>query len=132
MPRYVIQWCAIYTRQSRESDDEFSSCQAQLGNCLEFVWSRAAEGWRWNELKYDDYSESSETLDRPGLKQLLNDVRAGKIHRVIVQRFDRLSRRVKDSAALLNELQNAGIPLTVVSEPELNSSAQQSLLFHIT
>ena len=33
-------WTAIYTRQSRSSNADFSSCEAQLSVCLKFVMAR--------------------------------------------------------------------------------------------
>lgn len=120
-------WVAIYTRQSRPSPGEFSSCEAQLSTCLNFVMARLSDGWVWNGKRYDDEAGSSETLDRPGLQQLLADVRAGKINRVVVYRLDRLSRRIADCIAVLQELKDRQIAFTIVTQPELGSGAQQSL-----
>lgn len=63
-------WCGIDTRQSREPNDEYSSCQAQFGACLGFVKARFEDGWVFNGRRYDDEAESSETLDRPGSPQV--------------------------------------------------------------
>lgn len=61
-------WTAIYTRQSRTSSGDFSSCEAQLSACLSFVMARLGDGWVWNGKRYDDEGQSGETLDRPGLR----------------------------------------------------------------
>jgi len=66
-------WCGIYTRQSREPNDEYSSCQAQFDACLEFVKSRFDDGWVFNGRRYEDEAETSESLKRPGLQRLLED-----------------------------------------------------------
>ena len=42
------------------------------------------------------------TLDRPALKQLLQDIREGKINRVLSYKIDRLTRSVKDFHALMD------------------------------
>jgi len=44
--------CAIYTRQSRATAQQFSSCDAQREACAAFIGARP--GWCWNELPYDD------------------------------------------------------------------------------
>lgn len=78
-------WTAIYARQSRTSSGDFSSCEAQLAACLSFVMAHLGDGRVWNGKRYDDEGQSGETLDRPELQRLLDDVRAGAIGRVVVQ-----------------------------------------------
>lgn len=77
-------WTAIYTRQSRSSAGDFSSCDTQLSACLSFVMARLGDGWVWNGKRYDDEGQSGETVERPELQRLLADVRAGEIGRVVV------------------------------------------------
>ena len=62
-------WTAIYTRQSRSSLGDFSSCEAQLSACLSFVMARLGDGWVWNGKRYDDEGRSGETRERPGLQR---------------------------------------------------------------
>lgn len=124
-------WTAIYTRQSRSSQGDFSSCEAQLSACLSFVMAHLGEGWVWNGKRYDDEAGSSETLDRPGMQRLLADVRAGEINRVVVYRLDRLSRRIADCMAVLQELKDRQIEFTIVTQPELGAGAQQSLMLSL-
>ncbi len=124
-------WTAIYTRQSRSSPSDFSSCEAQLSLCLKFVMARLGDGWVWNGKRYDDEGQSGETLDRPGLQRLLADVRAGHINRVVVHRLDRLSRRIADCTALLQELKDRKVALTIVAQPDLDFGARQTLVLNL-
>jgi DNA invertase Pin-like site-specific DNA recombinase len=124
-------WIAIYTRQSRSTLGDFSSCEAQLSACLSFVMARLGDGWVWNGKRYDDEGQSGETIERPGLQRLLADVRAGEIGRVVVHRLDRLSRRIVDCAALLREFKDHQVPLTIVAQPDLNAGAQQALMLNL-
>jgi hypothetical protein len=91
-----ICWCAIYTRQSRTPNDEYSSCDAQFDACDAFIRSRFSEGWICNGRRYDDVAESSGTLDRPGFQRLIQDIREGSVDRDVIHRLDRLSRRLLD------------------------------------
>ena len=50
---------------------------------------------------------------------------------MVVHRFDRLSRKLSDIVALLTELREAGIALTVVTEPHLGTSAEHTLVLNI-
>lgn len=124
-------WCGIYTRQSRNSDSEFSSCEAQFDTCFGFVRSRIEEGWVWNGQCYDDPAESSETLQRPAMERLLNDVRQGTIGRVVVHRLDRLSRKIADCTSFLQELREREVPLTIVAQPELGITAGDAFILNL-
>ena len=86
--------CAIHTRQSRESRGEFTSCDAQYKVCFVFAAAMQREGWRLLDQLCDDLGQSSETLDRPALNRLVEDIRAGKIVRVLVHRLDRVARKI--------------------------------------
>ena len=69
------QRCAIYTRKSSEEglDMEFNSLDAQREACEAFVTSQKAEGWATIRERYDDGGFSGGTLERPGLKRLIQD-----------------------------------------------------------
>jgi site-specific DNA recombinase len=122
---------AIYTRQSRNTRDEFSSCDAQFEICQSFLAMRQQQDWVWCGTRYDDQGESGERLDRPGLNRLLRDVRAGDIKVIVVHRLDRLSRRLSDSAGLLAEFRDRGVHLAVVADPSLGMSAADVLVLNI-
>lgn len=123
--------CGVYTRQSRESNDEYSSCESQSDACRAFVKARHPEGWVYNGQRYDDVASSSETLDRPGLKKLFQHIREGKVQRVVVLRLDRLSRRIEDCTRLLQDLHDLNVPLTIINQAELGTSANDALLLNL-
>lgn len=50
-----------------------------------------------------DAGQSAKTLDRPGLRQVLDSLTAGEAEGVIVMKLDRLTRSVRDLGALLDE-----------------------------
>jgi site-specific DNA recombinase len=50
---------------------------------------------------YDDGGFSGDTMKRPTLKQLLDDILAGKVERVIVYKVDRLTRSLSDFAKVI-------------------------------
>ena len=83
MPRR--QRCAIYTRKSSEEglDMEFNSLDAQREACEAYVTSQKAEGWSAIREPYDDGGFSGGTLERPGLKRLIQDVEAGLIDVIV-------------------------------------------------
>lgn len=93
--------------------------------------ARHPEGWVYNGQRYDDVASSSETLDRPGLKKLFQHIREGKVQRVVVLRLDRLSRRIEDCTRLLQDLHELNVPLTIIKQPELGTSANDALLLNL-
>ncbi|MCE9565437.1 MAG: recombinase family protein [Planctomycetes bacterium] len=122
---------AIYTRQSRDHGDEFSSCDAQFDICHDFISANKTKGWVWCGKRYDDLGQSGERLNRPALTQLLDDLRRGRINGVVIHRLDRLSRKLADTTALLTEFRNRNVTLAIVTDPMLGTSATDMLVLNI-
>lgn len=95
--------CAIYTRKSHEEglELEYNSLDAQYDSAVSYIHSQKAEGWTVVEKRYDDGGYSGGTLERPALKSLLADIRAGEVDVVVVYKIDRLSRSLFDFAKLI-------------------------------
>src|SRR6266576_379966 len=89
--------CAIYTRKSNEDglEQKFNSLDAQRVACEKYIKSR--EGWVVLAKRYDDGGFSGKNLERPAIKELFEDVKAGEVDCVVVYTLDRLSRETKDS-----------------------------------
>ena len=68
--------CAVYTRKSSEEglEQEFNSLHAQREACEAYIASQRSEGWVLVRDQYDDGGISGGTLERPGLKRLLEDI----------------------------------------------------------
>lgn len=119
----VIGVTAPYRRTvlyKRVSTDD----QAKDGNSMEdqeragrlYVAARVAMGEEgWTAIAdgardvYADPGVSGATRDRPGLKRLLADAKAGTIGRVVVTKLDRMSRRAADLLALEDEFDRYGV-----------------------
>jgi len=109
-PRWVR--CAVYTRQSvKRSGDApaVTSCALQRTLCTEFVRNKTWEFWYPIAERFDDEGESGTTLERPGPAKLLRRIEAGDIHRVIVYRVDRLTRKLADLARVVGRMGTPGI-----------------------
>ena len=59
------------------------------------------EGWEAVAETYDDGGFICGTMERPALKRLLADIKAGKFGCVIVYKVDRLSRSLMDFARII-------------------------------
>jgi site-specific DNA recombinase len=98
--------CAIYTRKSTEDglEQDFNSLDAQREACAAYILSQTHEGWEGTSELYDDGGFSGGSMDRPGLKQLLQDVIAGKVDVIVVYKVDRLTRSLADFAKIVDIL----------------------------
>jgi DNA invertase Pin-like site-specific DNA recombinase len=110
--------CAIYTRKSSEEglEQEFNSLDAQREACAAYVASQKGEGWVLLPDRYDDGGISGGTLQRPALQNLLADIDAGKIDRVIVYKVDRLTRSLTDFSKLVERFDAAGCSFVSVTQ----------------
>ena len=81
---------ALYARQSIEKKDSIS-VESQLEYCRYETHGEAC-------IEYTDKSFSGKDTNRPGFEKMMNDIRTGKIKRVIVYKLDRISRSILDFA----------------------------------
>ena len=88
---------AIYTRQSVDRIDSIS-VESQVEFCKKEVIGPGIK-------VYTDKGYSGKNIDRPAFSEMLRDIRAGKIRRVIVYRLDRISRSVLDFANVIDIFQ---------------------------
>lgn len=98
-----VKNCAVYTRKSTEEglDQSFNSLDAQREACLAYITSQKAEGWIPVQANYDDGGYSGGNIERPGLKKLIEDIKAGKVDIIVVYKIDRLTRALMDFAKLV-------------------------------
>src|ERR1700726_3917224 len=98
--------CAIYTRKSSEEglEQSFNSLEAQREACGAFILSQKHEGWSVLANHYDDGGLSGGTMERPALKELLNDVQSEKVDTIVVYKVDRLTRSLADFAKIIEIL----------------------------
>ena len=110
--------CAIYTRKSSEEglEQDFNSLDAQYEACAAYIKSQASEGWVLSKERYDDGGISGGTLERPGLKRLLEDTASGRINIVVVYKVDRLTRSLLDFAKLVEAFDKAGTSFVSITQ----------------
>ena len=125
--------CAVYTRKSSEEglDMEFNSLDAQRESCEAYVASQRAEGWVCMRERYDDGGYSGGTLDRPGLKALLEDVEAGLVDVIVVYKIDRLSRSLMDFAKLVEVFDRNNVTFVSVTQAFNTTTSMGRLTLNI-
>lgn len=94
---------AIYVRVSTDAQrEEGYSVEAQKEMAEAYVKSKGIKNFEF----YVDGGFSGSNIERPALKQLIEDVKLGKINMVVVYKLDRLSRSQKDTLYLIEDVFN--------------------------
>jgi DNA invertase Pin-like site-specific DNA recombinase len=110
--------CAIYTRKSSDEglEKEFNSLDAQREACAAFIKSQKHAGWVALPDLYDDGGLSGGTMDRPALRRLLADIKAGKVQIVVDYNVDRLTRSLADFAKIVDVFDVHGASFVSVTQ----------------
>ena len=110
--------CAIYTRKSTEEGlgQDFNSLDAQRDSGEAYIRSQAGEGWTLLADQYDDGGYTGANMERPALRRLLADAKAGKVDCVVVYKVDRLTRSLFDFARIVEVLDKHGVSFVAVTQ----------------
>src|SRR5262249_47395781 len=125
--------CAIYTRKSTAAGlgNEVNTLETQREVCSAYIRCQAHRNWAELPQKYDDGGFSGGSLERPGLKRLLDDIEAGRIDMVVVYKIDRLSRSLGDFIRLIDALDKYGVKFVSVTQTFDTSDSMGRLVLNI-
>lgn len=125
--------CAVYTRKSTEEglEQEFNTLHAQREACEAYVLSQAGEGWSLNAKLYDDGGYSGGNLDRPALKELLEDIDRGLVDVVVVYKIDRLTRSLADFAKLVERFDARNVSFVSVTQAFSTTTSMGRLTLNV-
>jgi len=110
----VSETVAIYVRVSTQEQSEKGwSVEGQVNECTSYC---KRKGYRVVEV-FQDHGFSGSKLERPGLLSLLDHGEAEAYDRLVLWRYDRLSRDDVDFLSILRLLDNMGVKVDSVTEP---------------
>jgi site-specific DNA recombinase len=129
----IRQRCAIYTRKSTEEglEQSFNSLDAQREACAAYILSQKHEGWAELTDRYDDGGFSGGSMERPGLKALLDDVRDGRVDVIVVYKVDRLTRSLTDFAKMVDVFDVAEVSFVSVTQAFNTTSSMGRLTLNV-
>jgi site-specific DNA recombinase len=129
----LILPCAIYTRKSSEEglEQEFNSLDAQRESCESYILSQKSEGWKALSSSYDDGGYSGGNTERPGLRKLLEDIRAKRIRIVVVYKVDRLTRSLADFAKMIELFDANDVSFVSVTQQFNTTSSMGRLTLNV-
>lgn len=94
----------VYTRVSTaEQAAEGYSIEEQERKCRAAI---EVKGWECVKT-YSDPGVSGRTMDRPGLQEMIADIKSGKIEAVVIWKLDRLSRKQRDTMEIIEDVIDA-------------------------
>ena len=120
---------AFYTRISTDESHQKYSLGAQKDRLEAYCHSQYGEDWRLTKVYTD--AESGTHLNRPGLQGMLADAQSRSFDTLLVFRVDRLSRKVRELALLVDELTKHGITLRSITEPFDTANAAGKMMLQM-
>lgn len=124
--------CAIYVRKSTEHglDMEFNSLQNQEESCKAYIASQSFNVWQYHKT-YTDAAISGGTMERPALKQMLDDMARGLVNTVVVYKVDRLSRSILDFHNMMRYFEKYGANFVSITQSFDTSTSMGKLTLNM-
>ena len=98
---------AGYARVSTDSDEQFTSYEAQVDYYTHYIKSR--EDWEFVSVYTDAGITGTSTKHREGFKRMVEDALAGKIDLIITKSVSRFARNTVDSLTTIRNLKEHGV-----------------------
>lgn len=98
---------AGYARVSTDSDEQFTSYEAQVDYYTKFIRSRPE--WEFIKVYTDEGISGTNTKKREGFKEMVSDALAGKIDLIVTKSVSRFARNTVDSLVTIRKLKENGV-----------------------
>ena len=98
---------AAYARVSTDSDEQFTSYEAQVDYYTRFIQSKPE--WEFVKVYTDEGISGTNTKHREGFKEMISDALAGKIDLIVTKSVSRFARNTVDSLVTIRKLKENGV-----------------------
>ena len=98
---------AGYARVSTDSDEQFTSYEAQVDYYTKFIKSKPE--WTFIKVFTDEGISATNTKKREGFKEMVADALAGKIDLIVTKSVSRFARNTVDSLVTIRMLKENGV-----------------------
>ena len=98
---------AGYARVSTDSDEQFTSYEAQVDYYTRFIQSKPE--WEFVKVYTDEGISGTNTKRREGFKEMISDALAGKIDLIVTKSVSRFARNTVDSLVTIRKLKEHGV-----------------------
>ena len=118
---------AAYARVSTDSDEQFTSYEAQIDYYTSYIKSR--EEWEFISVYTDEGITGTSTKRREGFKQMIADALEGQIDLIVTKSVSRFARNTVDSLTTIRKLKElkdrAQVKLRKKSDTQQEQEAQK-------
>ncbi len=98
---------AGYARVSTDSDEQFTSYEAQVDYYTQFIQSHA--DWTFIKVYTDEGISAVTTRHRDGFNEMVEDALAGRIDLIVTKSVSRFARNTVDSLTTIRKLKDHGV-----------------------
>lgn len=106
--------CAIYPRKSKANDNS-QSMEQQIADCQNYIEQHYPDSSIY--VYGGDYAITGHSIkDRKDFLRMMEDVRTHRIQLVVIMRYDRIARNMRDFCNLYHDMEDAGCNLVSVSQ----------------
>lgn len=109
LPLMVMQKRRVagYARVSTDSDEQFTSYEAQVDYYTRFIQSNP--DWEFVEVYTDEGISGTNTKHRDGFNRMIKDALDGKIDLIVTKSVSRFARNTVDSLVTIRKLKEHGV-----------------------
>ena len=98
---------AGYARVSTDSDEQFTSYEAQVDYYTQFIQSHPE--WQFIKVYTDEGISAVTTRHRDGFNEMVRDALAGRIDLIVTKSVSRFARNTVDSLTTIRKLKEHGV-----------------------
>ena len=120
---------AGYARVSTDSDEQFTSYEAQVDYYTNYIKSR--DDWEFVEVYTDEGITGTNTKHREGFKRMIADALTGKIDLIVTKSVSRFARNTVDSLTTVRQLKDKGVEIYFEKENIWTLDSKGELLITI-
>lgn len=120
---------AGYARVSTDSDEQFTSYEAQIDYYKNYILSHPE--WEFVEVYTDEGISGLGTKKRDGFNRMIADALAGKIDLIVTKSVSRFARNTVDSLTTIRELKSHGVECFFEKETIYTFDSKGELLLTI-
>ncbi|MDR2570489.1 MAG: recombinase family protein [Oscillospiraceae bacterium] len=129
MKKFTGKLTAIYARRSvsdKDKDNNSLSIDSQIADCVNSL-TKGEE----HRIYCDDGKSAKDIANRPAFQQMMSDAKEGLITKIIVKKYDRFSRNMRDYLNVTNTLDGYGVGISSLTEP-FNTATKEGRMMRNT
>jgi site-specific DNA recombinase len=120
---------AGYARVSTDSDEQFTSYEAQVDYYTKFISDNPE--WQFVKVYTDEGVSGLNTKKRDGFNEMIDDALAGKIDLIVTKSVSRFARNTVDSLSTIRKLRDKGVECYFEKEQIFTFDGKGELLLTI-